>query len=49
MTSWKKCVKDPSVTNILILLSPDYQDKVDARKGGAGIETQIISSEVCMK
>lgn len=42
----EKCVKDPSVTNVLILLSPDYKEKADARKGGAGIETQIISGEV---
>ena len=42
----EKCVKDPSITNVLILLSPDYKDKADNRKGGAGIETKIISSEV---
>lgn len=42
----EKCVNDPSITNVLILLSPDYKTKADLRKGGAGIETQIISGEV---
>lgn len=42
----EKCVKDPTITNVLILLTPDYKTKADSRKGGAGIETQIISGEV---
>lgn len=42
----EKCVKDTSITNVLILLTPDYKTKADTRKGGAGIETQIISGEV---
>lgn len=42
----EKCVKDPTITNVLILLSPDYKTKADTRTGGAGIETQIISGEV---
>lgn len=42
----EKCVNDSSITNVLILLSPDYKTKADLRKGGAGIETQIISGEV---
>lgn len=42
----EKCVSDPSVTNVLILLTPDYKTKADSRSGGAGRETQIISGEV---
>lgn len=42
----EKCVNDPTITNVLILLSPDYKTKADSRTGGAGIETQIISGEV---
>lgn len=42
----EKCVSDSSVTNVLILLNPDYKTKADTRTGGAGIETQIISTEV---
>lgn len=42
----EKSVSDSSITNVLILLSPDYKEKADLRKGGAGIETQIISGEV---
>lgn len=42
----EKCVKDNTITNVLILLSPDYKLKADSRTGGAGIETQIISGEV---
>ena len=42
----ESCVKDPSITNVLILLSPEYKEKADSRKGGIGTETQIISTEV---
>lgn len=42
----EKCVNDTTITNVLILLSPDYKVKADSRTGGAGIETQIISGEV---
>lgn len=42
----EKCVNDKTITNVLILLSPDYKTKADSRSGGAGIETQIISGEV---
>jgi hypothetical protein len=42
----EKCVKDPTVTNVLILLNPTYAEKADGRKGGVGNETQIISNEV---
>lgn len=42
----EKCVKDPSVTNVLILLDKNYAEKADARAGGVGTETQIISQQV---
>ena len=42
----EKCVTDQSITNVLMLLDPIYAEKADGRRGGVGIETQIISSEV---
>ena len=42
----EKCVKDPSITHVLMLLNPSYKEKADNRSGGAGRETQIISEEV---
>lgn len=39
-------VVDESVTSVLILLSPKYEEKANARAGGVGTETQIISPEV---
>ncbi len=42
----EKCVKDESVNYVLMLLDKKYVDKADGRKGGVGIETQIISNEV---
>ncbi len=42
----EKCVSDPSITHVLMLLNPAYKEKADNRSGGAGRETQIISEEV---
>ena len=42
----EKCVKDPSVNFVLMLLDEKYAIKADKRSGGVGIETQIISNEV---
>lgn len=42
----EKCVNDPSVTNVLMLLDPLYAKKADDRSGGVGTETQIISAEI---
>lgn len=39
-------VTDETVTNVLIMLSPSYESKANARAGGVGTETQIISPEV---
>ena len=42
----EKSVSDDSITNVLILIDPNYAKKANARAGGVGTETQIISSEV---
>lgn len=42
----EKCVNDPTITNVLILLDETYAKKANARRGGVGTETQIISQEV---
>lgn len=42
----EKSVKDPSVTNILLILNKTYQEKADNRQGGVGKETQIISEKL---
>ncbi|MBE5859275.1 MAG: TIR domain-containing protein [Butyrivibrio sp.] len=39
----EKSVKDPSITNVIILLDENYAKKADDRSGGVGTETQIIS------
>lgn len=45
----EKSATDSSITNVLILLDPIYAKKADARSGGVGTETQIISPEVYNK
>lgn len=45
----EKSVTDNTITNVLILLDPNYTKKADGRNGGVGTETQIISSEVYNK
>ena len=42
----EKCVTDPSVTNVLMLLDPIYAKKADDHSGGVGTETQIISAKI---
>ena len=42
----EKCVNDPSITNVLMLLDPLYAVKANEHSGGVGTETQIISSQV---
>lgn len=39
-------VHDANITNVLLLLTPEYKEKADLKKGGVGTETQIISAEV---
>ena len=43
------CVRDVSITNVLILLDPIYEQKANVRSGGVGTETQIISAETYNK
>lgn len=45
----EKCVTDPSITNVLILLDKVYAEKANAHTGGVGAETQIISPEIYNK
>ena len=42
----EKAVNDESVSNVLILLDPIYEKRANAREGGVGTETQIISPEI---
>ncbi len=42
----ERCVTDPSITNVLMLIDPVYAQKADSHKGGVGTETQIISAKV---
>lgn len=42
----EKCVKDPGINFVLILLDKEYTLKADNKSGGVGIETQIISNKV---
>ncbi|MDL5053319.1 toll/interleukin-1 receptor domain-containing protein [Oscillatoria laete-virens NRMC-F 0139] len=45
----EKMVTDPDVTNVLMVFDKTYAEKADARKGGVGTESQIISQEVYKK
>lgn len=40
------CVRDETITNVLMLLDPIYASKADNHTGGVGTETQIISAKV---
>ena len=42
----EQCVNDPEITKVLIVCDKKYADKANARVGGVGDETVIISSEV---
>ncbi len=42
----ERCVKDPSVNYVIMLLDKNYAEKADNRQGGVGTETQIISQVV---
>lgn len=42
----EQSANDPTVTNVLLLLDPQYEKKANDRDGGVGTETQIISSEI---
>lgn len=42
----EQMVNDPSIEKVLIICDKVYKDKANQRKGGAGTETEIISSEI---
>jgi len=42
----EKMVTDPSVTHVLLFCDSRYAEKADARAGGVGTESQIVSREV---
>lgn len=42
----EQCVSDPDITKVLIICGKAYADKANARLGGVGDETTIISSEI---
>ena len=42
----EQCVSDPDITKVLIVCDKSYAEKANARVGGVGDETAIISSEV---
>ena len=42
----ERCVNDPSITNVLVLIDPVYAQKADDHSGGVGTETQIISAKI---
>ena len=42
----ERSVNDPSITKVLVVCDKKYADKANARTGGVGDETVIISSEV---
>lgn len=42
-------VTDPDVSKVLVICDKKYKEKADARSGGVGTESQIISSELYTK
>lgn len=42
----EKSVNDPTITKVLIFCDKKYMEKANARQGGAGVETLIISPQV---
>lgn len=45
----EQMVTDPDVAKVIIVSDKNYAEKADARKGGVGTESQIISAEVYSK
>ena len=45
----EQSVTSSDITNVLILLNPEYERKANGRSGGVGTETQIISPEIYNK
>ena len=42
----EKMVNDTEVKNVLLICNKEYSEKANLKKGGVGIESQIISSEI---
>lgn len=42
----EQCVNDPDIDKVLIVCDKKYQQKANAREGGVGDETAIISTEI---
>jgi hypothetical protein len=42
----EKMISDPTVTKVIMLCDREYVAKANGRKGGVGVEAQIISAEV---
>ena len=45
-TFMEKIINDPTVSKVLILCDKKYKEKADARNGGVGDETMIITPEI---
>ena len=45
----ERMVNDPSIAKVLVICNKDYSEKANTRKGGVGIESTIISSDVYNK
>lgn len=46
ITFMEKMVTDSTIDKVLMVIDKNYAEKADARKGGVGTETQIISKEI---
>ena len=42
----EQMVNDPSVNKVLLICNKEYAEKANARKGGVGIESTIVSEEI---
>ena len=45
----EQMVNNPEVGKVLLICSKDYADKANAKKGGVGIESLIVSDEIYSK
>lgn len=42
----EQMVNNPEVKHVLLICNKDYAEKANSKKGGVGIESQIVSSEI---
>jgi len=45
----EQMVNNPEVKHVLLICNKDYSEKANKKKGGVGIESQIVSSEIYNK